>query len=330
MKIETEAPAVVPEVAKPSFRLRLTREMVLIGVVLLTVGVMSRLSQRFLSISNFQLMAPYLVEVGLISIAMTMIIIIKGIDISVGSMVGLCAVVLGLSWQNLGLSIWVASLLAIGAGILAGLFNGLVICKIHVPDLIVTLATLAIYRGIADGLTGGQPVTKFPEPFLFIGQGRVWGVPVQLFVLVPAVVVGGIVLARSSFGRYVYAIGNNEVAARFSGVNVGRIRLFAYTLSGFLCGLAAVIYVSRVNTARSNIGLGWEFEVITGVVLGGTSIAGGEGSIWGSILGLALIVLLRNGFNVAGLPTNAQAVMIGAILIITVLINEALRRRQAY
>lgn len=311
----------------PRLRLKLGRELVLLVILLLAMGVMSRFSDHFLTLWNLQMMAPYIVEVGLISIAMTMIIIVKGIDISVGSMVGLCAVVLGLAWRDYGLNIWAAALLAVIVGTLAGLFNGLAISKVHVPDIIVTLATMSIYRGIAHGLTGGQPVTKFPESFLFLGQGRVWGVPTQLLILLPAIVIGGLVLERTSFGRYLYAIGNNEIAARFSGVKADHIRLFLYALSGFLSGLASVIYVSRLNTARSNMGIGLEFEVITGVVLGGTSIAGGEGSIWGSILGLAIIVILRNGLNLAGMPTQAQAVVIGTILILAVLINETLRRR---
>lgn len=315
------------KIVKPGLRIQVRREVVLLIVLFLAMGTVSRLSDNFLTLRNFQIMAPYLVEVGLISIAMTMIIIIKGIDISVGSMVGLCAVIMGFAWRDYGFSIWAAAVAAVALGTLCGLFNGLAISKVRVPDLIVTLATLAIYRGMAEGLSGGQPVTKFPESFLFLGQGRLWGVPAQLFILIPAVVIGGLALERTSFGRYLYAIGNNEMAARFSGVKVDRIRLFAYALSGFLSGLAAVIYVSRLNTARSNMGIGLEFEVITGVVLGGTSIAGGEGSIWGSILGLALIVLLRNGLNLAGMPTQAQAVVIGAILIVTVLINENLRRR---
>jgi len=315
------------KMVRPGLRFQIRREWVLLIVLLLAIGAVSRLSDHFLTFSNFQIMAPYLVEVGLISIPMTMAIIIKGIDISVGSIVGLCAVILGFAWRDYGFSIWMAALAAIAVGTLCGFFNGLAICKVRVPDLVVTLATLAIYRGMAEGLSGGQPVTRFPESFLFLGQGRPWGVPTQLFILIPVVIIGGLVLERTSFGRYLYAIGNNETAARFSGVKVDRMRLLVYTLSGFLSGLASVILVSRLNTARSNMGIGLEFEVITGVVLGGTSIAGGEGGVWGSILGLALIVILRNGLNLAGVPTQAQAVVIGALLIITVLINENLRRR---
>jgi len=307
--------------------LSVRREVVLVIVFLLSMLVVSRLSDRFFTVRNFQVMSPYLVEVGLISIGMTMVIIIKGIDLSVGSTAGLCAVLLGLAWRDYGLSIWLAAAFALAVGTLAGLFNGLVITKVRMPDLVVTLATMAIYRGIAEGLTAGQPVTKFPESFQRLGQGLLLGIPIPIWVLLPAVVLSGLALERSSFGRYLFAIGNNETAARFAGVKVDRIRTLAYTLSGFLSALAAVIYVARVNTARSDIGMGWLFEVITGVVLGGTSIAGGEGSIWGSILGLALILLLRNGLNLAGVPTQAQAVVIGCILIITVLINESIRSR---
>jgi rhamnose transport system permease protein len=307
--------------------LSMRREIVLVVVFLCSMFVVSRLSDRFFTLRNFQVISPYLVEVGLISIGMTMVIIIKGIDLSVGSNAGLCAVLLGLAWRDYGLSIWLSAALALVVGTLAGLFNGLVITKVHMPDLVVTLATMAIYRGIAEGLTGGQPITKFPASFQYLGQGLFLKIPIPLWILLPAVLISALALERSNFGRYLFAIGNNEVAARFAGVKVDRIRTLAYTISGFLSALAAVIYVARVNTARSDIGTGWLFEVITGVVLGGTSIAGGEGSIWGSILGLALILLLRNGLNLARVSTQAQAVIIGCILIITVLINEAIRRR---
>lgn len=318
--------AIAREKVRRGWRFKLSREIILLGLMLVIVAVMSSQSDKFLTVSNFQRMAPYVVEVGLISIGMTMVIIVKGIDISVGSIVGLCAVVVGYAWRDYGINIWLAALLAIAVGTLAGLLNGLATSKIHVPDLVVTLATLSIYRGIARGLTGGHPVSRFPDDFLFLGAGRVLGIPTQFLILIPAVIAGGLLLSRTYLGRYVFAMGNNETATRFSGINADRVRCFLYTLTGFLCGLASVIYVSRLSTARSNMGIGMEFDVITAVVLGGTSIAGGEGSIWGSILGVIIIVILRNGLNLAGMSNQVQAVLIGAILIIAVLINEALRR----
>ncbi|MDW8103231.1 MAG: ABC transporter permease [Anaerolineae bacterium] len=309
--------------------LSLRREFVLIIVIIFSIFVVSTLSDRFFTLRNFQVMSPYLVEVGLISIGMTMVILIKGIDLSVGSIAGLCAILLGLAWRDGHLNIWIASGLALIAGTFAGFFNGLVITKVRMPDLVVTLATMAIYRGIAEGLTGGQPITKFPLSFQKLGQSLFLGVPIQVWILLIAVLISGFMLEKSAFGRYLFAMGNNETAARFAGVKVENIRIYVYTLSGFLSALAAIIYVARVNTARSDIGTGWLFEVITGVVLGGTSIAGGEGSIWGSILGLALILIIRNGLTLAGISTQAQAVVIGCILIITVLINESLRNKRS-
>ncbi len=305
----------------------LTRELVLLVLLAALIVVMSLLSDRFLTMDNFRALSPYLVEPGLIAISMTMVIIIKGIDISVGSMLAMAALALGFSWEMLGLNIWLAVLIGIAAGTLAGLLNGLIISRVRVPDLIVTLATMSLYRGLAEGLSGGKPVSNFPAEFLFLGQGYLLGIPTQLFILVPAVIVGGFVLSRTAFGRYLYAMGNNEVAARFAGVNVDRLKLIVYALSGFLTGLASVIYVARLSTAKSNAGLGLELDVITVVVLGGTSIAGGEGSIWGSALGLLLITLLRNGLLLAGLSADVRNVLIGALMIATVMVNEALRRR---
>jgi len=309
---------------------RLSRELVLLFILVFTSLLFGLLTDRFWSPINFEITSRYVVEVGLISIAMTMIIIIRGIDISVGSILALSSVIFGFSWQRYHLPLGWAAALGVVVGTMCGLFNGLIIAKIKVPDLVVTLATMAIFRGIADGLAGGQRVYLAEQRFVqILGAGTLLGIPVSLFILVPAIIIGGLVLSRSAFGRQLYTIGNNEIAARFAGLKVDRIRALAYTLSGFLSGLSAIIYCSRVGTARSNAGLGLEFDVITGVVLGGTSMAGGAGSIWGSILGLILVVVLRNGLNLLGVASPTQAVVIGVILVATVLVNENLRRRRA-
>ncbi len=306
----------------------LTRERILLVIVVGLLVVIARLTPKFLTATNLQITSRYLVEVGLVAIPMTMIILIRGIDISVGSIVALATVVLGLSWSVYHLPMALAILLALAVATACGVLNGLAITRLRVPDLVVTLSTLAIYRGIAEGLGGGGRVYLYEDPIMrFLGEGQILGVPVGLFVFLPAVVVAGVALDRTAWGRALYAIGHNETAARFAGIRVDRIRWMAYTLSGLASGLSAVFLAGRLGTARATAGLGLEFEVITAVVVGGTAISGGEGSIWGSFLGVVMVTALRNGLNLIGVPSPIQAMIIGALLILTVLVNENLRLR---
>jgi rhamnose transport system permease protein len=171
-------------------------------------------------------------------------------------------------------------------------------------------------------------VRGYPEWFYFIGQENLFGVPAQLWLLLIAIVVSAIVLDRTTFGRTLYAIGNNETAARFSGLPVDRVKLIIYTLSGFMAGLSAFVLVSRVTTTRSDMGTGYELDVIAAVVLGGTSIFGGLGTIWGTIVGVAMIQLLKNGLSLTGVKGDATIVVIGAVLILSTLVAGSLQRRR--
>lgn len=306
----------------------LTRERILLVIVVGMLAVIAGLTPKFLTPTNLQITSRYLVEVGLVAIPMTMIILIRGIDISVGSIVALSTIVLGFSWSVYRVPMALAVLMALAVATLCGLLNGLAITRLRVPDLVVTLSTLAIYRGIAEGLGGGGRVYLYEDPLMrFLGEGQILGIPVGLFVFLPAVVAAGVMLDRSAWGRSLYAIGHNETAARFAGIRVDRIRWLAYTLSGLASGLSAVFLAGRLGTARATAGLGLEFEVITAVVVGGTAISGGEGSIWGSFLGVVMVTALRNGLNLIGVPSPIQAIIIGTLLILTVLVNENLRSR---
>ncbi|WP_376791137.1 ABC transporter permease [Thermoflexus sp.] len=306
----------------------LTRERILLIIVVGMLVAIAHLTPKFLTATNLQITSRYLVEVGLVAIPMTMVILIRGIDISVGSIVALTTIVLGFSWSVYRLPMALAILLALAVATLCGFLNGLVITRLGVPDLVTTLSTMAIYRGIAEGLGRGERVYLYEDPIMrFLGEGRILGIPIGLFVLLPAVFIAGVVLDRTPWGRALYAIGHNETAARFAGIRVDRIRWIAYTLSGLASGLSAVFLAGRLGTARATAGLGLEFEVITAVVVGGTAISGGEGSIWGSFLGVVMVTALRNGLNLIGVPSPIQAMIIGALLILTVLANENLRLR---
>jgi rhamnose transport system permease protein len=306
----------------------LSHEGVLLLILVAALIVLANQTDRFLTAGNLLNQGRLMAEVGLVALPMTFIIITGGIDLSVGSIMGLCAIVLGVAWQNLGLPLEAAIALALLTGALAGAINGWFITRIGVPPLIMTLATLALYRGLAEGISQARSVRGYPEWFFRLGQGEVLGVPTQLWILLVAIVVSAVVLAYTALGRSLYAIGHNELAARFSGIPVDRYKLLIYTFSGLMAGLAGYIFVSRVSTTRSDMGTGLELDVIAAVVLGGTSIFGGTGTIMGTVLGVVLIQLLKNGLALTGVKGDATIVVIGAVLILSILITNWVRSRQ--
>lgn len=301
-------------------------ELVLVTGLGIAVLYMNGLSSAFLSVSNFFEITRIVTEIGLIALGMTLVIITGGIDLSVGSVLGLSGIVMGVSYTA-GLNIWLAALLGGATGALCGLVNGQLITRAGIPPLIVTLATLAIFRGLALGISQAHSFGNYPKAFLALGAGYLGPVPTQLIVFALLAVVVGLLLARSTFGRFIYAIGSNTTAARFSGVPVNRVLVLVYILSGTLAGLAGVIFTARVSSARSDAGVGTELDAITAVVLGGASIAGGSGSIVGTLLGLLLVGVVRNGLTLAFIPAEQQAIIIGAILLVAVLLNQVIRLR---
>jgi rhamnose transport system permease protein len=309
-----------------SARSLLRHETVLALLVVLTLAVLARQSDRFFTTDNLLNQGRLAAELGLVSLSMTFVIVTGGIDLSVGSILGLGAIMVGVFWRNVGLPLPLAMILAVAVGGLCGLVNGLIITRFKVPPLIATLATLALYRGLAEGISQSRSVRGYPEWFYRLGQGEVAGIPTQVWILVLAAVAAGLVLGRTTFGRATYAVGANETAARFSGIAVDRTKLLIYTASGLAAGLAAVIFVSRVSTTRSDMGTGLELDVITAVVLGGTSIFGGKGTIAGTVLGLILIQALRNGLALAGVKGDGTIVVIGAVLILAILVSNLLGR----
>jgi rhamnose transport system permease protein len=299
----------------------LRHETGLAGLVVVALIVLAFLSDRFFTADNLLNQGRLMSEVGLVALAMTFVIVTGGIDLSVGSILGMTAILLGVFWYNVGLPLPVAIVAALACGTLAGLGNGLIITRFGVPPLIATLATLALYRGLAEGISQARSVRGYPEWFFILGQGEVAGVPVQLWLLGLATALAAFILARTPFGRATYAIGANETAARFSGIRVDATKLWIYTAAGFLSALAAVVFVSRVTTTRSDMGTGLELDVITGVVLGGTSIFGGRGTVLGTALGLVLIQALKNGLALAGVKGDGTIVVIGIVLIAAILIG---------
>ena len=317
-----------PTVSEKLRHLLISQEGVLFLIMLASVLFLATRTDKFLTVENLLQQGRFMAEVGLIAIPMTYIIITGGIDLSVGSILGLTAIVLGWTWQELGFPLELAIITGIISGTLAGFVNGLFIVRVGVPPLIMTLATLALYRGLAEGISEARSARGYPEWFFQLGQGELLGIPTQLWLLIIAVIIFAIVLARTRLGRALYAIGNNETGARFSGLTVNRHLLFIYTFSGFMSAVAGYIFVSRVSTTRSDMGTGIELDVIAAVVLGGTSIFGGTGSIPGTIIGVVLIQLLKNGLVLTGVTSDATIVVIGSVLIFAILVNNFIQRKR--
>lgn len=302
-----------------SFRKLLRHESILAVLLVLALVASSNLSDRFLTIDNLLNQGRMMTEAGIIAVAMTFIIVSGGIDLSVGSILGLSAIVLGMAWKDLGLPLPLAMLFAVAVGCVCGAINGIIIIKSKMPPMIATLGTLALYRGLAEGISQAHSVRGYPEWFYVLGQGELAGIPTQLWILGLVAAAGAIVLGFTTFGRVTYAIGSNETAGRFSGMPIDRAKFWIYTFSGLMAGVAATIFVSRVSTTRSDMGTGIEMDVISAVVLGGTSIFGGRGTMTGTILGLLLIQTLKNGLTLAGIKGDGTIIVIGAILILTIL-----------
>jgi ribose transport system permease protein len=289
--------------------------------LLLLLGVMiiffSTQSPYFFTIGNLLSMANQMVEVGLISIAMTVLIISGAIDLSVGSILGLSAIVLGLSYQA-GLNIWLSVALALVSGLLCGGVNGLLIARYRMQAIVVTIGTMVMLRGVIYVLSQGRPISGYPDGFYVLGQGTVMDIPLNTILLVLLFVLAYLLMNRSRFGRYIYALGNNAEGLRYSGINVVSIRLSTFVLSGFLAAMAGVFLVSRLASAEAMSGQGIELDVITVVLLGGSSIAGGRGGLGGTVLGLLIIAVLRNGLDMMGVSVLFQNVMLGVLILIAV------------
>src|SRR5688572_24599480 len=309
-------------------RLFPNNEWVLLVVILVECLIFGLAGHNFATSGNAFEITRLAVEIGLLALALTPIIVTGGIDLSVGSMMGLAAVVLGYLWQDVGLPMPVAVLLTLVLGVAGGALNAVLISRLKFPPLIVTLGTLSLFRGIAEGVTGGiQHYSGFPASFLHLGQGYVGGaVPTQLFIFVAAAIAAAWWLHRTSFGRALYAIGHSAEGARYAGIPVSRRLGTVYVLSGLAASLAAVIYVAHLGQAKSDAGTGYELMAITAVVLGGASIFGGRGTILGTVLGLLSIVLLQNGLRLAGQPAELSGILTGVLLVATIMVDLLSRR----
>lgn len=296
----------------------------LIGLVIFSV-IISFLSDRFLTSSNLLNVLRQTSINGILAVGMTFVVLTGGIDLSVGSILGFSgAVAAGLLVS--GVNIVLVIIAAILIGILAGLFNGLIITKGKVQPFIATLATMIILRGFTMVYTSGRPIAvprdEVSPFFRWIGTGEVFGIPVPVFILVFVYIIFHFVLTSTKLGRYTYAIGGNEEATRLSGVNTDKVKMTIYAISGALAALVGLIVISRLSSAQPTAGDGYEMDAIAAAVLGGTSLAGGEGSLIGTIIGALIIGVLNNALNLMDVQTYYQMIAKGVVILIAVLLDR--------
>jgi rhamnose transport system substrate-binding protein len=310
----------LPEPDRASWRPALTHETVLAALLVGEILLFAAVGTNFASLSGFTLTLRQAADIGLLAVAMTPVILMGGIDLSVGSLMGLSAVLLGKLWRDAGVPIGAAAVLVTALGAAAGGLNALLITRFRIPALIVTLGSFSLFRGLAEGITRGTDnFTGFPQAFLEFGQQDVAGILPWTFPVFAAVAAAvWILVHRTSIGRSFFAIGFSPEGARHAGLPVERRLALAYVLSGAAAGLAAVVYVAANGQAKADAALGHELVAITAVVLGGTSIFGGRGSVHGTLLGLFSLVILRIGLSLSGLPTEMADILTGVLLLVSI------------
>jgi rhamnose transport system permease protein len=309
-------------------------ELLLTAILVATIVYNATQSPVYLDVDNFVNLFRLSIEKVIIAVIMTFVIINGEIDLSVASVAAFSACVLAFAHES-GLPFGAAIAIAIAAAGVAGMVQGLVVAKTGISSLVVTLAGLIGFRGAARILLEDRSIGDFPEWFRNVGRDDLLGpMPFALVLFLVMLVVGGIVLHRSGFGRKVYVIGDNADVARYSGINVPGFKTVIFTLSGLVAGIAGVLFAARLGSVRANIGEGFELDIITMVLLGGVSIFGGSGTMVGVALAIGIVLNLRNGLGLANVESNTQTGLIGALLILSVLARNLLdrlplRRREA-
>lgn len=319
----TEAAQAAPQkgILSSLAELRHVREINVLLALVIVGALISFASPYFLTTNNLMGVFRAFSLTAIMSIGMVMVIITGGIDLSVGSAMGLSGLVTALAF-NAGLPTGIAVASGLGVGLAFGLTNGLLITAIGLPPFIATLGTLSIGRGLMYMITHGVPVTpETPDAFSFIGQGYVSFVPVPVVIMLLLMVVFALMMSRTRFGRHVYATGGNEQAARLSGVKVDRVKLSVYVLSSVISSIAGVIAFSRYLSAEPASGFGSELDVIAAAAIGGASLAGGVGSVAGAVIGAALVGVIANGVVLLNINTYAQQAITGGVILIAVSID---------
>jgi ribose transport system permease protein len=297
----------------------------LIGLVALCF-VLWILTPYFLTVSNLLNVAEQTSINAIVAVGMTFVILSGGIDLSVGSIVALTGVILGMALRD-AQPLALALTLTVAVGVICGAVNGLLVSHGGLPPFIVTLGTMSIARGAALLVTEGRPISGFAPSFRVLATGRIGFVPAPVIITAAVYVLAHLVLTRTTFGRYVYAIGGNEEATRLSGVAVRFHKAMIYVVSGLMSAVAAVVLTARLNSAQPIAGMMYELDAIAATVIGGTSLMGGEGTLAGTLVGALIMGVLRNGLNLLGVSSFLQQIVIGGVIVVAVLLDTVLKRK---
>jgi ribose transport system permease protein len=280
------------------------------------------MSPYFLTIPNILNIIRQVSIIAIVSFGMTMVILTGGIDLSVGSMLAFAGAVSAGMMVNSGFNVFLAILIGLAAGTALGFFNGLAVAKAKLPAFIVTLAMMTVARGFTLIYTDGRPISGFNETFRFFGAGYLGRIPIPVVIMFIFLIVIYILLKKTPLGRYIYAIGGNETATKLSGINTDKIKIAVYALNGFLAAVSGIILTSRLNSAQPMAGEGYELDAIAAVVLGGTSLSGGSGTVIGTIVGALIIAVLNNGLNLLNVSSFYQLVAKGAVILLAVFLDR--------
>lgn len=311
-------------------RLSKLQPLIALFVLCLIIGL---LSDKFFTVSNFWNVLRQISVNICLSVGMTLVVLMAGIDLSVGSVLALCGAItaglfkmgIELPSQNLyiGFTLLGASLAGVLTGALLGFFNGFVITRFKVPSFVATLAMLTVARGLTMLWTKGFPISGLGEQFAYMGTGWFLGVPVPVWISAGVVALAVFLSDKTKLGRYIYAIGGNENASLLSGININKVKIIVYTIAGGLAAVGGLMVTSRLDSAQPNAGTGYELDSIAAVVIGGTSLSGGKGSIWGTVLGAIIIGVLNNGLVLLNVSPFWQQVVKGFVILLAVIIDKA-------
>ncbi|PIE34683.1 hypothetical protein CSA56_07075 [candidate division KSB3 bacterium] len=297
-------------------------ELAMTLALILLCAVLSVLSPRFLTIGNFRNLLWQVTAIGIISIGQTLVILTSGIDLSVGGIAAFSVMLGGIVVMKIGVPLGVIAIL--GIGMLVGFVNGYLIAYTRLAPFIVTLGMLSITRSLTYVVNDGRSLVGLPKAYRMIGKTSLGGIPLYTMIFIGLFILGHILLTKTKVGRFLYAIGSNEEAARLTGVNVRFYKALAYILTGGLCAIAVIILTSRLGAIDPDTGTGMELDAIAAVVIGGSSLSGGKGSLIGTFIGVFLITILHNGLNLIGVSPFWQGSAVGSVIIISVLVDRLL------
>lgn len=295
----------------------LKRGMVFILLIVL-IAFFAIMANNFLSLGNITNLLRQTSVIGIMSVGFAFIMIAGGLDLSVGAAIAMVGCIAAILMARFGLDMWISCILGVGVAVAISSINAAFILATKMPAFIGTLAMMQILQGLAYMTTGATPVYGLPEEIKFIGQGYVWFIPVPVIIMVACFLVGGFILNKTFFGRYLYAVGSNAEAARLSGLKVKKIQFMSYVVGGVFTGIAGIVMMSRIFSGQPKAGIGYELDVITACVVGGIAFAGGKGSISGLVLGVLVMGVLSNGLGVMGVDSYTQLVFKGAVLALVV------------